>query len=173
MRRSYFFSLQSLKECVECLAWEGSQNEKSCPQSEGRCEGSEGCPPCEEGRRCEEECPHGWQYSEALLAAIPPHWVNCTHKNDSYCQYRWGTTVQISILDSSISVLCQSSVSLLSHSGYHPGFGNGVDWRALVEEMVHLKNSFALKCAKYPSMPEKCILKRISCIFHSYKEYFA
>ena len=91
---SYSFSLQSLKECVECLAWEGSKTEESCSQSEGRCGGSEECHPCEEGRRCEVSCPHGWLYSEAPVAAIPPHWVNCTHKNDSYCQYRWGNTVQ-------------------------------------------------------------------------------
>jgi protocadherin alpha len=55
---------------VECRAW-GEETEAE-----------------EEGvKTCTQKCKHGWEYSEEHVDSVPSHWVNCTHKNGSYCEY--------------------------------------------------------------------------------------
>ena len=67
---------QSLKACVECLAFSSGDLMETFDEKKH-----------EHQDFCFDNCELQFEYAERLSSDIPYEWVNCTHKNDSYCEY--------------------------------------------------------------------------------------
>lgn len=67
---------QSLKACVECLAFSSADLMETFDEENN-----------EHPDFCLETCELKFKYKEKLSSRIPGDWVNCTHKNDSFCEY--------------------------------------------------------------------------------------
>ena len=78
------------RHCVECKAWVDDCSAKCVEEEEEQC--SDECKKILEEHkvRCYEDCSAvAWEYGEVDVEEVPKHWVNCTHRNASYCQYRF------------------------------------------------------------------------------------
>ena len=81
---------------MECKAWVDECSAKCVEEEDEKC--SDDCKKilAEHEVRCLEECSAvGWEYGEVVVEEIPRHWVNCTHRNASYCQYRFLLMFQV------------------------------------------------------------------------------
>ena len=84
-----FLSISLRRHCVECKAWVDDCATKCLDEEDEQC--TEECKNMleEHKARCFLECSTvTWEYGEVVEEEVPKHWVNCTHRNASYCQYR-------------------------------------------------------------------------------------
>ena len=75
---------------MECKAWVDECSAKCVEEKAEQC--SDECKKilAEHELRCFEDCSAvPWEYGEVVVEEVPRHWVNCTHRNASYCQYRF------------------------------------------------------------------------------------
>lgn len=73
---------------MECKAWVDDCATKCLDEEDEQC--TEECKKMleEHKARCFLECSTvTWEYGEVVEEEVPKHWVNCTHRNASYCQY--------------------------------------------------------------------------------------
>ena len=90
-----FLSISLRRHCVECKAWVDDCATKCLDEEEEQC--TEECKNMleEHKARCFLECSTvTWEYGEVVEGEVPKHWVNCTHRNASYCQYRLPITAK-------------------------------------------------------------------------------
>ena len=67
---------QSLKACVECLAFSSGDLMEAFDAEKH-----------EHPQFCVDTCELEFKYREKVVTKIPGDWVNCTHKNESLCEY--------------------------------------------------------------------------------------